>query len=56
MNGVGKSLLIESINFCLFKKLEDSRISKIPDINLSPEIYICLDLEIETSDQIKKSK
>lgn len=54
MNGVGKSLLIESINFCLFKKLEDSRISKIPDINLSPEIYICLDLEIETSDQIKK--
>lgn len=54
MNGVGKSLLIESINFCLFKKLEDSRVSKIPDINLDPNIYFCLDLEIESSDKIKK--
>lgn len=54
MNGVGKSLLIESINFCLLKKLEDSRVSKIPDINLDPSIYICLDLEIESTDRIKK--
>ncbi len=54
MNGVGKSLLIESINFCLFKKTEDSRISKIPDINLDPKIYICLDLEIESDERIKK--
>ena len=54
MNGVGKSLLIESINFCLFKKLEESRVSKIPDINLDPNIYICLDLEIELSNIIKK--
>jgi len=54
MNGVGKSLLIESINFCLFKKLEDSRVSKIPDINLDPNIYICLDIEIESFDRIRK--
>lgn len=54
MNGVGKSLLIESINFCLFKKLEESRVNKIPDINLDPEIYICLDLEIESEKIIKK--
>ncbi|MCK9186788.1 DUF2326 domain-containing protein [Candidatus Gracilibacteria bacterium] len=54
MNGVGKSLLIESINFCLFKKLEDSRVNKIPDINLDPSIYFCLDFEIETEDKIKK--
>ncbi len=53
MNGVGKSLLIESINYCLFKKANESRVSKIPDVNLDPNIYICLDLEVESSDRIK---
>lgn len=54
MNGVGKSLLIESINYCLFKKAEESRVSKIPDINLDPSIYICLDLEVESTDKIRR--
>ncbi len=54
MNGVGKSLLIESINYCLFKRYDQSRVSKIPDINLDPSIYLCLDLEIETCDRIKE--
>jgi uncharacterized protein YydD (DUF2326 family) len=54
MNGVGKSLLIEAINFCFLKKADESRISKIPDISLDPKIYICLDIEIELKNQIKK--
>lgn len=54
MNGVGKSLLIESINYCLFKKADESRVTKIPDISLDPSIYFCLDLEIELHDRIKK--
>lgn len=53
MNGVGKSILIESINFCLLKDISKSRISKIPEIILNDETYICLDLEIETEKKIR---
>lgn len=53
MNGVGKTLLIEAINYCLLKKAVDSRITKIPEPVLSPEVYICLKLEIETDSKIK---
>jgi uncharacterized protein YydD (DUF2326 family) len=53
MNGVGKSLLIESINFCLLKKIDESRVSKISDIDVDPSIYFCLKLEIESTDKIK---
>lgn len=54
MNGVGKSLLIESINFCLLKKFNESRMSKISDIDLDPSIYFCLELDVETTDKIRK--
>lgn len=53
MNGVGKSLLIESINFCLLKKFDESRVSKISDIDLDPSIYFCLQLEVESQNKIK---
>ena len=46
MNGVGKSMSIEFINFCLLKKKEDSRVTKIPTGNLSKDTQIILDLEI----------
>ncbi|MFK4345062.1 MULTISPECIES: DUF2326 domain-containing protein [unclassified Paenibacillus] len=45
-NGVGKSMSIEFINFCLFKKYSDSRIRLIPDDALSDNVYINLDLKI----------
>lgn len=45
-NGVGKSMSIEFINFCLLKKAEDSRVMKIPDDVLSNDTQIILDLEI----------
>ncbi|ARF48315.1 DUF2326 domain-containing protein [Pantoea stewartii] len=46
-NGVGKTLLIEFINFCLFKEYNFSRISKIPSSSYSSETTICLDIEID---------
>ncbi len=45
-NGVGKSMSIEFINFCLLKKKEDSRVMKIPNDILSNDTQIILDLEI----------
>ncbi|MXO78609.1 AAA family ATPase [Paenibacillus sp. OT2-17] len=45
-NGVGKSMSIEFINFCLFKKYSDSRIRLIPHDALSDDVYINLDLKI----------
>lgn len=45
-NGVGKSMSIEFLNFCLLKKYKDSRISLIPDDILSKDTEIKLDLEI----------
>ncbi len=45
-NGVGKSMSVEFINFCLLKKKEDSRVMKIPDEVLQKDTQIILDLEI----------
>lgn len=53
MNGVGKSMLIEAINFCFLKELKNSRIDKIPVIDLNQDVYICLTFEVETDEEIK---
>jgi uncharacterized protein YydD (DUF2326 family) len=53
MNGVGKSLLIESINYCLLKKADDSRVMRIPDVNLNSNVYFCLEFEVETKDKLR---
>ena len=45
-NGVGKSMSIEFINFCLLRKKEGSRVLKIPRNILPPSTRICLDIEI----------
>ena len=45
-NGVGKSMSIEFINFCLLTRIESSRVAKIPSNVLPPETLICLDLVI----------
>jgi len=44
--GVGKSLSIEFINFCLLKKYSDSRLQLIPKEILNVTVLIKLDLEI----------
>lgn len=53
-NGVGKSLLIEFINFGLMKDYSRSRISKIPNTVFSDKAYICLDLFINKNHIITK--
>ena len=53
MNSVGKSLLVEMINFCLFKDYESSRLSKIPEKNLSNSTRVCLKLLYEDAETIK---
>lgn len=45
-NGVGKTLLIEFINFCLLKDFKFSRVSKIPSSSYSSDNTICLDVII----------
>ncbi|WP_116789530.1 DUF2326 domain-containing protein [Flavobacterium psychrotrophum] len=45
-NGVGKSMSIEFINFCLLRKKDGSRVLKIPRNVLSPDTLICLDMSI----------
>lgn len=45
-NGVGKSMSIEFINFCLLTRIESSRVAKIPSNVLPPDTLICLDLVI----------
>lgn len=45
-NGVGKSLCIEFINFCLLKKFSESRVSKIPDEAFSHSTLVCLRFSI----------
>jgi len=45
-NGVGKSMCIEFINFCLLKDYTNSRISKIPEKDFPKEVKIVLDLNI----------
>ena len=45
-NGVGKSLSIEFINYCLLKSFSDSRVSKIPSKAFPHDALICLDFSI----------
>lgn len=45
-NGVGKSMCIEFINFCLLKQSDDSRVTKIPLDVVSTETIIKLDLTV----------
>jgi uncharacterized protein YydD (DUF2326 family) len=45
-NGVGKSMSIEFLNFCLLRKEGGSRVLKIPKVFLDPDTQICLDIEI----------
>lgn len=44
--GVGKSISIEFLNFCLLKSYSDSRVKLIPEDVLEKSVYIKLDLEI----------
>ncbi len=55
-NGVGKSICIECINFCLLKKEAESRLMLIPDGVLDSETIICLDIQINNEQlSIKRS-
>lgn len=49
-NGVGKSLCVEFINFCLLKSVSSSRVLKIPKEKLPPDTEIILDLSINGID------
>jgi uncharacterized protein YydD (DUF2326 family) len=49
-NGVGKSMSIEFINFCLLRNPVGSRVLKIPKTVLNPETQICLDLVINNTE------
>lgn len=53
-NGVGKTLLIEFINFCLLKDFRYSRLSKISENDFSHDIKICLDFNINNHNIIIK--
>lgn len=46
--GVGKSICIEFINFCLLKKISDSRLSLIPKNSIDLKSKITLDLEFNS--------
>lgn len=45
-NGVGKTLCIEFINYCLLKDKKDSRVSKIPENKFPLNVKIFLDIKI----------
>jgi len=45
-NGVGKSMAVEFINYALLKRHKDSRVSLIPEEDLSRETIVCLDFEL----------
>lgn len=53
MNSVGKSLLVEMINYCLLKDSTHSRVEKVPFDVLPTETYLCLEMEYETKDKIR---
>lgn len=53
-NGVGKSLLIEFINFSLMKDYSRSRLSKIPSKDFPTDTYVCLDVTINEDHIITK--
>lgn len=44
-NGVGKSVSIDFLNYCLLKEFSDSRISKIPDSIFPKHVEIKLDID-----------
>ncbi|WP_322979275.1 DUF2326 domain-containing protein [Pseudomonas sp. C11] len=46
-NGVGKSLVVDFINFCLLKKYKDCRISLIPESVLPQDTAIILEFEFD---------
>lgn len=55
-NGVGKSICVEFINFCLLKEYDKSRVAKIPPKILNDDIEIILELMIkEENITIKRS-
>lgn len=45
-NGVGKSMVVEFINYALLKRHSDSRVSLISGKDLSHDTTICLDFEL----------
>lgn len=45
-NGVGKSMAVEFINYALLKRHNDSRVSLIPEEDLSHDTTVCLDFEL----------
>ena len=45
-NGVGKSMSIEFIQFCLLKKFSESRLARIPPATFSYQALVCLDVLI----------
>jgi uncharacterized protein YydD (DUF2326 family) len=53
-NGVGKSLLIEFINFALMKDYSRSRLSKIPSKDFPGNTFVCLDFTIDKHHIIAK--
>jgi len=55
-NGVGKSLLIEFINFGLMKEYKRSRLSKIPKDDFSENTYVCLDFSIDKNNILSKRR
>lgn len=48
-NGVGKSVCIEFLNFCLLKKTNESRVMFIPESVLESDTKIRLDLQINNA-------
>lgn len=51
-NGVGKSLVIELINFCFLKKSYESRVSQIKDDYLPKEAFVSLHFQFDGKDYI----
>ncbi len=51
-NGVGKSLVIELINFCLLKRDSESRVTEIPEEHLSPDSFVYLHFQLYGKDYI----
>lgn len=48
-NGVGKTMSIEFLNFCLLKRSKDSRVTLIPDNVLKKEVVVYLDLVVKNN-------
>jgi len=56
-NGVGKTLCVEFINYCLLKTTTHCRVNKIPIENLPEDVWIILDMEINLQKmQIKRKR